>query len=154
MRRVRACLPLLLLLGTFSSPTLSSQRYEPEAPPQLYHPRCETTATDPDADCIFGSAGRDYPVLDQVPATAFGCEALLPGIYADTDTDCQVYHFCLHDGNKFSFLCPNGTMFNQAYFVCDLWFNVDCSRSREFYSLNENIYKNPNLLASRENTYA
>lgn len=66
----------------------------------------------------------------------------------------QVYHFCLHDGNKFSFLCPNGTMFNQAYFVCDLWFNVDCERSKEFYSLNENIYKTPEHSPAKDDQYA
>ena len=25
-----------------------------------------------------------------------------------------------------SFLCPNGTIFNQEVFTCDWWFNVDC----------------------------
>ena len=28
---------------------------------------------------------------------------------------------------KYDFLCPNGTLFNQQYFICDWWFNVDCS---------------------------
>ena len=28
---------------------------------------------------------------------------------------------------KYSLLCPNGTLFNQQYFICDWWFNVDCS---------------------------
>lgn len=145
---------VLLLVATVSYTVLATERYAPEAPPQLYNPRCETTDNDPDADCIFGTAGSDYPVLAQVPDTKFGCESLLPGIYADTDAACQVYHFCLHDGNKFSFLCPNGTMFNQAYFVCDLWFNVDCSRSKEFYSLNENIYKNPEVDSSKRGSYS
>ena len=39
----------------------------------------------------------------------------------------------------YSFLCPNGTIFNQQYFICDWWFNVDCSLAEEFYSLNEDI---------------
>ena len=30
---------------------------------------------------------------------------------------------------KLSFLCPNGTIFNQEYFTCDWWFNVDCADS-------------------------
>jgi hypothetical protein len=30
--------------------------------------------------------------------------------------------------SKYSFLCPNGTLFNQVYFICDWWFNVDCSQ--------------------------
>ncbi|KAL7629932.1 UNVERIFIED_CONTAM: hypothetical protein RMT77_019949 [Armadillidium vulgare] len=98
---------------------------------------------DPDADCIFGTAGSDYPIFSKIPDTRFPCQDHLPGIYGDTQASCQVYHMCLHDGTKHSFLCPNGTVFNQAYFVCDLWFNVECSRTKEFYILNENIYKDP-----------
>ena len=52
--------------------------------------------------------------------------------YADTDADCQSFHICAPDGSnsllKYSFLCPNGTLFNQQYFICDWWFNVDCSQ--------------------------
>ena len=40
---------------------------------------------------------------------------------------------------KYSLLCPNGTLFNQQYFICDWWFNVDCSLAESFYSLNEDI---------------
>ena len=40
---------------------------------------------------------------------------------------------------KFSFLCPNGTLFNQQYFVCDWWFNVDCAATEQFYSLNNEL---------------
>ena len=43
----------------------------------------------------------------------------------------QSFHICAPDGSssliKYSFLCPNGTLFNQQYFICDWWFNVDCS---------------------------
>ena len=30
-------------------------------------------------------------------------------------------------------------MFNQQYFICDWWFNVDCSLAESFYSINEEI---------------
>ena len=40
-----------------------------------------------------------------------------------------------------SFLCPNGTLFNQKYFVCDWWYNVDCAASESFFQLNEEIGK-------------
>jgi hypothetical protein len=40
---------------------------------------------------------------------------------------------------KYSFLCPNGTIFNQNYFICDWWFNFDCSEAEGLYSLNEKI---------------
>lgn len=65
----------------------------------------------------------------------------LSGYYADTDTECQAFHVCTADGNggltKNSFLCPNGTIFNQNYFICDWWFNFDCSEAAGLYSLNE-----------------
>ena len=48
---------------------------------------------------------------------------------------CQSYHVCASDGRdgllEYSFLCPNGTIFNQQYFICDWWFNVDCSQVRQ-----------------------
>ena len=47
---------------------------------------------------------------------------------------------CQPNGNADSFLCPNGTMFNQQYFVCDWWYNVDCQAQPTFYGLNEFIY--------------
>ena len=30
-----------------------------------------------------------------------------------------------------------GTIFNQEFFICDWWFNVDCSLAESFYSINE-----------------
>ena len=62
------------------------------------------------------------------------------GYYADPEADCQSYHVCSDSGDgifvKFDFLCPNGTIFNQEEFVCDWWFNVDCSKAEDFYFLN------------------
>ena len=41
-----------------------------------------------------------------------------PGYYADPEAECQVFHICTADGfgglSKYSFLCPNGTIFNQV----------------------------------------
>ena len=68
------------------------------------------------------------------------------GKYADTETPCQVFHICIIAGpgstklRPASFLCPNGTLFNQEYFICDWWFNVDCTIAEEFYGLNDDVY--------------
>ena len=48
------------------------------------------------------------------------------GYYADPDMGCQAYHVCLLDpisGSMYptSFLCPNGTLFQQQIFNCDWW---------------------------------
>ena len=66
------------------------------------------------------------------------------GKYADPGAECQVFHFCAlgdTEGNliTYSFLCPNGTIFNQQYFICDWWFNVDCSQAESLYGLNDEV---------------
>lgn len=55
----------------------------------------------------------------------------------------QVWHWCLPNGQKFSFLCPNGTVFNQYARVCDWWFNVDCAIVQNYYNINEDLYRVP-----------
>merc|ERR1711936_376724 len=93
---------------------------------------------------IPGVPGDDYPIYAQVPDTSFICDGLVEGgYYADPETECQVFHICGNDGNggltKYSFLCPNGTIFQQQYFVCDWWFNVDCSLAESLYFVNEEV---------------
>ena len=68
----------------------------------------------------------------------------------------QVYHYCHFDGRQDSFLCANGTVFNQKVaaewsstlyisndqvFTCDWWYNVNCASSEGLYDLNDNLYK-------------
>jgi len=90
---------------------------------------------------IPGEPGVDYPILSSVQETSFSCDSLvLGGYYADPEQQCQVYHVCLVDPLQpaslypVSFICPNGTVFNQQIFVCDWWFNVDCASSADLYS--------------------
>jgi len=63
-----------------------------------------------------------------------------PGIFADQATGCQVFHFCQDDGRMDSFFCPNQTLFNQQFFVCDWYYNVDCSIANQFFHLNDALY--------------
>merc|ERR1711892_1076039 len=93
---------------------------------------------------VPGNPGEDYPIYAEVPETAFSCEGRVEGgYYADPEADCQPFHVCSADRDggltKNSFLCPNGTLFNQENFVCEYWFNVDCSQAESFYGLNDNI---------------
>merc|ERR1711983_433969 len=92
---------------------------------------------------IPGSPGEDYPIYSSPPDTSFLCDGFIEGYYADPEAECQAFHICANFGSddltKYSFLCPNGTLFNQQYFICDWWFNVDCSQAEEFYSLNEEV---------------
>merc|ERR1711892_1431040 len=95
-------------------------------------------------EAIPGTPGEDYPIFSEVPETSFLCDGQADGVYyADPEAECQAFHICANDGSagltKYSFLCPNGSLFQQQYFVCDWWFNVDCSTAEEFYSLNDEI---------------
>merc|ERR1711881_630671 len=57
---------------------------------------------------IPGVPGEDYPIYAEVPESGFTCEGQADGAGGLA---------------KYSFLCPNGTLFNQNYFICDWWFN-------------------------------
>ena len=93
-------------------------------------------------DGIPGEAGKDYPTFYSFPETGFDCDQqLFPGYYADPEANCQMYHICQPDGRKDSFLCTNGTLFNQERLVCEWWHTVDCSQARAKYSVNEAITK-------------
>merc|ERR1712241_1630469 len=79
--------------------------------------------------------------LREIPTDLnFSCDGRAYGYYADPATNCQVFHICLGDGDiKWSLLCPNQTIFNQQYFVCDYAINVECNNAESFYNLNANF---------------
>lgn len=63
------------------------------------------------------------------------------------DANCQVFRVCTH-GSTYgfqSFICPNGTLFNQAVTVCDWWMNVKCEASQKYISDNNEKYANLKL---------
>jgi len=130
----------------------SSQAYEP---PQLqvlddkrYDSRYEASEDqyyyddeeEDNLNSIPGEAGVDFPILGEIPRTSFGCADKLPGFYADMETDCQVWHYCKTDGLLDSFLCPNGTIYNQENRVCEWWFNVKCEDNAKFDEINADLY--------------
>lgn len=96
---------------------------------------------------IPGEPGVDYPIFPSVGDSAFSCDGLVfGGYYADPEYDCQAYHVCLQDPVDYttlypvSFLCPNGTIFNQELFNCDWWYNVDCAAATGLYGLAEGAF--------------
>ncbi|XP_065166683.1 uncharacterized protein [Atheta coriaria] len=66
-----------------------------------------------------------YPTLWKVPQTKFTCDGKINGYYADVDAACQAYHLC-EPNHRASFLCTNGTLFNEQFQVCDQFYNVRC----------------------------
>ena len=82
----------------------------------------------------------DYPILSEAPETSFSCSGKPAGLYADVEARCQAWHQCLGD-RRWSFLCPNGTIFNQQIFTCVWWFDFDCQQAEGLYGLNEGLYE-------------
>nr|XP_027234798.1 collagen alpha-2(IV) chain-like [Penaeus vannamei] len=107
---------------------------------------------DEDDDMIVGVAGNDYPTYAEVPDTSFRCEdQQSPGYFADQEAECQVFHICVAQGRriqKFSFLCPNGTIFDQQYLVCVWWYSFDCAQASQFYSVNDGVFSDTGSAAS------
>ncbi|GFS48601.1 chitin-binding type-2 domain-containing protein [Trichonephila inaurata madagascariensis] len=83
---------------------------------------------------IVGVPGEDFPDYYDIPITSFTCtnKKRIPGFYADLETGCQVFHVCWPHRRE-SFLCPVGTVFNQAILACDYWYSTDCSLSPLYY---------------------
>ena len=102
---------------------------------------------------IPGVPGEDYPIYSEVPESGFSCEGQVDGgYYADPEAECQAFHICTADGAgglaKYSFLCPNGTLFNQNYFICDWCCNFDNSTAEDLYCLKNTIDAEREALAS------
>ncbi|XP_015122596.1 uncharacterized protein LOC107045019 [Diachasma alloeum] len=146
------------------------QDYQAEEPPQeVRHEQVrapvqlqlknEERKKDQDFSKIPGAPGVDYPIYHQVPQTEFSCARVpfVPGMYANPETGCQAYHVC-HDGREghqgASFLCSNGTLFNQKEFACDWWYNVDCYEATKHYRLNGDLQTNPFVPKERKDAIA
>ncbi|XP_040062148.3 protein piccolo [Ixodes scapularis] len=100
-----------------------------------------TRRPDPYRSKLPGLAGSDYPTYSEVPFTNFKCgEQAYPGMYADVEAGCQVFHSCDNNHREKSFLCPNGTIFKQELFTCDWWYNVNCDDSPNFFHLNAEMF--------------
>ncbi|XP_017778211.1 PREDICTED: uncharacterized protein LOC108563907 [Nicrophorus vespilloides] len=79
---------------------------------------------------------------------SFSCEGREYGYYADVENECQLFHVCLpvtySNGRsqtfRWSFICPEETVFNQEIFTCTRSDeSIDCADSPRYYNLNTNF---------------
>ncbi|XP_050722871.1 U-scoloptoxin(01)-Cw1a-like [Eriocheir sinensis] len=78
--------------------------------------------------------------LEAAQETSFSCTGRSYGYYADVEAECEMFHIC-NNNVKWTFRCPNQTLFNQQYLVCDHTANVDCSAAASLYSVNDDFGK-------------
>lgn len=78
----------------------------------------------------------------------FTCDGRPYGYYADVANDCQLFHICYPvqypDGGeeifKWSFICPNQTIFDQASLVCSFPLDaLPCEEAPNFFEGPESI---------------
>jgi len=94
-----------------------------------------------ESNSVVKRSTRTVNSFQEIPTTTFTCAAQeSPGIFADQETGCQVFHYCQPGGRVDSFFCPNLTLFNQQYFVCDWEYNVDCSLASKYFPLNQQLF--------------
>ncbi|KAL5285577.1 hypothetical protein ACFFRR_007342 [Megaselia abdita] len=113
------------------------EKYEVVPISQIASRRLHKRSSDEDVDYevyqgVVGRPGIDFPIFPKIPQTSFSCRNFGSGYFADLETDCQVFHIC-EEGRKISFLCPNGTIFQQSELTCDWWFKVNCAGSPIHY---------------------
>lgn len=70
-----------------------------------------------------------------------------PGIYADVNNNCQIFHFCVLTGRpdgsgfdlrQYSFFCGNTTIFDQYTLTCQVPEKaIPCEYAPEFYDINK-----------------
>ncbi|XP_076374067.1 uncharacterized protein LOC143258657 [Tachypleus tridentatus] len=87
-------------------------------------------------------SGAGHSKYTELPFTNFRCRNYeLPGYYADTETECKVFHICEPNKRQHDLMCPPGTIFSQALLTCDWPHKVQCSRSSDFFEINNQVYK-------------
>ncbi|CAO1433177.1 unnamed protein product [Diamesa tonsa] len=98
--------------------------------------------------------------LQNMPRTSFTCrDKILGGYYADSETNCQMFHICVKVAGvgiqDFRFLCPNNTAFDQEAQICADWGDVDCESATLYYgSDNFDLYRIGSTFESKRAPFA
>ncbi|KAH8278583.1 hypothetical protein KR018_005541, partial [Drosophila ironensis] len=130
--------PARILAKQTGATQFEEERYETHTNCNEHKHHLKKRASDEDVDYevyqgVVGRPGIDFPIYPRIPKTSFSCRSYGNGYFADMETDCQVFHIC-EEGRKISFLCPNGTIFQQSELTCDWWFKVNCLGSSGYYA--------------------
>ena len=123
-----------------------------------YKPRPDGRIIDYHADPNFpyelkGADLTDYPFYISIPETDFNCKGRHDGYYANIDLKCQVYHHCAIGHQRYDFLCPNYTLFDQTTFTCRFVNTVDCDASENHYKRNNELYVESTTNGPQNNFY-
>jgi len=92
----------------------------------------------------------------------FTCDARPYGYYADVANECQIFHICYptvdafgeEEMYKWSFICPNGTIFDQSSLVCSFPLDaLPCEEAPNFFEGPESINSRFGQVEESDNDY-
>lgn len=85
------------------------------------------------ASSASGTVGS--AVRSDLPTTSFTCQdkPYIPGIYADVEANCEVYHVCTPN-YTYSFACGEGSGFSQKDLTCNYFANFSCPETKSHYA--------------------
>jgi hypothetical protein len=100
-----------------------------------------------DTDAGNGLPGGSDDILSAPYDESFSCEGRDYGYYADVANNCEIFHICLPvqdnagevvEFAKWSFVCGNGTVFDQENLICNhKEYAFPCEESESLYGSTE-----------------
>nr|CAD7454491.1 unnamed protein product [Timema tahoe] len=93
---------------------------------------------DPQAGCQVASPKTPLTLLQHLESKSLDCKIRLKTVF-NVVSNAQVFYICGDSGRGTPFLCPNGTVFNQQFLVCDWWYNFDCALAVGYYGVNAEV---------------
>lgn len=138
----------LVALCARSAPTDSEASTTPMAPTEK-SPSSTTPVpkSDTETSSMAVSAAQDTPHLSN---TTFTCYSRKVGYYADIDSSCKVYHFCMlgdYNGQevyqRISYLCLGETVFDQQVLDCvePSKISAPCSDAAKYYDESNTVLR-------------
>ncbi|XP_013772972.1 uncharacterized protein LOC106458062 [Limulus polyphemus] len=93
---------------------------------------------------------NNYPFFITLPEDIdFNCDGRHDGYYSSVPHKCQLFHWCF-GSQRFDFLCPNYTLYDQTTFTCRFVNKVDCENSELHYNRNDELYVETTTLSEEE----
>ncbi|XP_076323060.1 uncharacterized protein LOC143231989 [Tachypleus tridentatus] len=144
-------------LEKFETPTTSTTTLPPTTtkPRRYYPPRDDGRYIDYLSDPnrpreLNGVDLNSYPFFISVPEDInFKCDGRHDGYYSNVLHKCQLFHWCF-GGQRYDFLCPNYTLYDQTTFTCRFVNTVDCENSEMHYNRNEDLFVETTTLSREE----
>ncbi|XP_076332003.1 uncharacterized protein LOC143237055 [Tachypleus tridentatus] len=91
-----------------------------------------------------------YPFFITLPENInFSCDGRHDGYYSSVLHKCQLFHWCF-GSQRYDFLCPNYTLYDQTTFTCRFVNKVDCENSEMYYNRNDELYVETTTLSEEE----